>query len=505
MNLRSLVLLALLVLPRALRAEPTRTYVVKSGDTCLGIAARELGDKDQLAALHRLNPQLGRQPHKLVPGQVLTLPAGAKADANLTFQQGDVQVRRAGEEAWQHTPTGADLFRAWRVGSHERASAQVTFADRSVIGMRENTIVVIFGPSRGSAGVAPMRATLESGALRSKLADLDGPPVQVTTRSSVATILGSAVVEVAQTGATLVSNHMGKPAKVASRTVTRKVVKVVPGYGTKVAVGAEPATPTPLPPTPSWGAVPDVAIAWTGQPATLHAAWLPVRTAAKYRIELATDVGLTAVMQRIEAPATATALELRELPPGAYYLSVISVDAEGLESIPSPPRAVRVAALALPTGAAVHGDRVLVPLGGELVAPADTTCTLDGRAATPLVATAIGHHSLACRGRSTVASRLAIDVAAVRVTTRAPQIVAGGAPAWVDVELEGGVRPAGPLSLVGPAGLTLGAAVPTATGARFSVAAAPHASLGAQQLVLMVSIGGHLIEADRVPVVVRAR
>lgn len=495
--------LSLVVEARTLHAEPTRSYVVKAGDTCLGIAARELGDKDQLSALHRVNPGLGPSPHTLKPGQVLQLPGAAKPDANLTFQSGDVEVRRAGEQTWQRTPTGADLFRAWRVGSRERASAQVTFADRSTIGMRENTVVVIFGPSRSGAQIGRMRATLETGALRSKLASLDGKPVEVTTPASVATLAGSAVVDVETGGATRVSNHAGKAAKVASRTRAKKAVSVKPGFGTSVQVGAEPAPPEPLPPSPVWGAVPDVAIAWAGQPATLHAAWLPVTAVTKYRVELATDRALTAVIQRIEAPATASALELRELPAGDYYLSVNAVDAAGLESAPSTPRAVRVVQLAPPAGAKQGPDRLRVPLGAELAGGPGLACTFDGRAEAPLVASAIGRHSFACRGRSTIASRLAIDVAAPRVTTRAPKLVTGGAPAWIDVELEGGVAPAGTLALRGPTGLALGAAEASATGVRFSVAATPAAAPGAQQLVLVVTTAaGRDLEADRVPVVV---
>ena len=39
------------------------------------------------------------------------------------------------------------LFRQWRVRSQQRASAEVTFRDGSSIQMRENTLVIIYGPS----------------------------------------------------------------------------------------------------------------------------------------------------------------------------------------------------------------------------------------------------------------------------------------------------------------------------------------------------------------------
>lgn len=57
--------------------EPTVEYIVKAGDTCVGIAQRELGDRDGYVAIHRLNPRLGKLPHVLRAGQRLRLPLPA--------------------------------------------------------------------------------------------------------------------------------------------------------------------------------------------------------------------------------------------------------------------------------------------------------------------------------------------------------------------------------------------------------------------------------------------
>ena len=102
-------------------AETTTDYTVKDGDTCLGIAIGVLGDRAQLATIHRLNPQLGKTPHVLRAGQILKLPdVKQKPDATLARTYNTVELRRAGVDAWSPAAVGAELFRAWRVGARER-------------------------------------------------------------------------------------------------------------------------------------------------------------------------------------------------------------------------------------------------------------------------------------------------------------------------------------------------------------------------------------------------
>lgn len=452
MSRASFVLAALITAAAAspAAADPARDYVVRAGDSCLGIAVRELGGRAQLDALHRANPQLGNLPHALTPGQVLRLPATTAApDANLSFQRGVVEIRRAGQPDWTRTATGADLFRAWRVGSRERSTAQVTFADRSLIAMRENTVVVIYGPAQAAARVAEVRATLETGALRTRLGELDGR-LLVTTPSSEATLgNGSAVVEV-DGGITRVSNHRGKPARIASRTRARKQVAVAPGYGAQVARGAEPSAPRKLPASPAWDAAPLLVLGWQPAGAVVRAAWTPV-PGARYRLELARDAGLTQVELRADAPTEARALELRDVPVGDYWLSIIAIDAAGFESAPAAARAVRVVALALPADASERDGAIQLAHGAELALPTGLACTLDG-AAIDRVRAPAGRHALACRDDAGARTELALEVAAAPAPPPAPApappppapapIVAPAparAPAWLALDVIAGL------------------------------------------------------------------
>ncbi len=375
------VSLLLLVVPAS--AETTVDYIVKDGDTCLGIAIGVLGDRAQLATIHRLNPQLGKTPHVLSPGQILKLPdVKQKPDATLARTYNTVELRRAGVDAWSPAAVGAELFRAWRVGARERSNARVVFADRSAIEMRENTVVVIYGASSSAATSGPRRATLESGALRSRLAELDGRSLDIeTTAGKVAMAAGSAIVEVAAGGKTLVSNHAGKPATLSNRS---GATKIAAGFGADAERGKKPSPPRPLPPAPAWANVSTLATGWRTTGATVRATWTASAAAARYRIELATTSG--DILAQIEVPASATALELHRIPAGSYRLAIGSVDATGLEGIPVASPAIEARLLA------IAGEGEPPPIGivdtagvtarrsvalGSVLESSDVACTVD--------------------------------------------------------------------------------------------------------------------------------
>lgn len=364
-------------------AERTRDYVVKAGDTCMAIATRELGGQVHLDAMHRLNPQLGPPPHNLVAGQVLKLPVIEVApDAELAAPRGRVEVRRAGSAEWTTGAEGEDLFRTWRVGTRERSTATVKFADSSTIDMREDTVVVIFGPS---AAQQPMlRTSVERGALRSRLAALDGKPrLSVDTPAGTAQLVeGSAVVDVDAAGETRLSNHTGKPATLAN---ARGRVAVTANYGSSVKRDKPPTPPRPLPAAPAWVrnivAPGELALIWRGDPPTLRGEWSPVAEAVKYRIEIARAETPATAEARLEVPAAVTKLEAANLPAAEYVVTVASVDAGGFEGRPSEPLRVQVIELDRPE--AVTGATFTPPPG--LVCRAGRDAPAAGDPPTPVV------------------------------------------------------------------------------------------------------------------------
>jgi hypothetical protein len=397
-------------------ADPVRDYVVRGGETCLEISSRELGDAKRLAELHRLNPQLGASPHKLRAGQILRLPSKTgPADAHLQSPRGRVEVRRSGETSWGDGASGQALFRAWRVGTHERSSARVAFADASSIEMRDNTVVVIFGPR--SHGEPLTRTTLERGTLRAKLALLDRPGTKrlaVSTPAGDAELTdGSAVVDVDARGETRLSNHAGSPAQLAN---ARGKVVVPSGYGSRVVRAKPPARPTPLPPAPTWTTTSELSLAWKGTPGVVRGAWTPVKGAARYRIAIARSDAPDAIEARLELDAKVTSFEAVNLPAADYEVVVSTVDANGLEGIGSQARRVQIVELARPEP--VVGEAFVPPSGLACTTRSDATPSL------ALVPDVDGNVTVRCVGaRGGAMITLAVPVPAVAsAAARVPQV-----------------------------------------------------------------------------------
>ena len=232
----------------AAAAEEFRNYTVVAGDSCLSIATRELGNRKRYKDLHMWNPQLGPEPHHLVPGTVLRIAVlDTSADANLTGARGNVQFRKPAEAVWAAAVRGMDLFRAWRVGSSESSSADVKFKDASQLHMRENTVVIIYGPTVERARTTAAMAQVEKGALESRLASLSPkqPPLQVLTPSSLTTLaVGEALIVVDDQGTSWVGNHAGEAVAVAAvqgQKPRGKPVRVDKGMGSKVKPGELPS------------------------------------------------------------------------------------------------------------------------------------------------------------------------------------------------------------------------------------------------------------------------
>jgi hypothetical protein len=368
--------------PRA-HADETTDYVVKRGDTCISVAVRELGNRAELATLHRLNPQLGRAPHKLTAGQILKVPQRrVTPDAHLSSAVGEVRVRKPAETAWDAARRGMALFRAWRVGAEQRSSAEVTFRDSDRLQLRENTIVIIYGPTADRTRAVPAKAVLEQGTLRTRLAELS-PTLTVATPSATATLgAGAALIGVAAGGASTVANHDGGTIALVGRAGGRVAVRA--GMGSRVQRGKRPEKPRPLPPPPRWdGDDPLAFAAVSADGATIVARWQPEPVAARYRLEILGAGG--GVVASAEVPAAVDRFELVRVPVGDYQARIASIDAAGLEGKPGALRSLRVLPVTLRPPGADTGERAAAP-----PAPADSDRPLAGGAAPPPASAATG-------------------------------------------------------------------------------------------------------------------
>ena len=420
-------------------------YVIKPGDTCVGIAIRELGSRRVYKQIHKYN-DLGPLPHRLESGKILRLPKqGPKGpDANLSARRGDVAVRKPATE-WAKAIKGMDLFRRWRVNSRKRSTAEITFRDTSRLHMRENTVVIIYGPGSSRMRKQGTRATLERGSLRTRLAELDGKSsnVVVETPSSEAELgSGSALVSVDEAATARVANHSGEAARVRSRSGGKKkrsrAIALNAGMGSKVEKDKEPTPPKPLPPTPVWKAGPSGVVGWAHSGATLSGEWDPVVEAASYRIEIARDDQSKDVVAAVVANAPVTRFVAHGFPPGEYFVTVASVDADQFEGAPSQQRVIRAEVIALtPFGSdapkaaivvtpdqAIDPDSVptqepLLP-GSRIALSGDLRCAFAGETmASSLVVSGEGRRELRCQAGEKQLAPLDVDVASVRIRSSA--------------------------------------------------------------------------------------
>lgn len=324
-------------------SEPEKTYeyVIQPGDTCAGIAERLYGNKRRWDVIHKHNPGMGPTPHRLVPGEVLILPNLEQgADAELTDVRRTVQARAPKEPNWERAKKGKELYRGWRVNTLERASADVTFQDGSLVQMRQNTLVIIYGGVYRDARRKTTEASLERGTLRSRLSEFR---LDVKTPTAEAGLEnGSSVVTVEDDGTSLLSNHEGGEAQF--KVAMGEAVRVKPGFGSKARKGdRKPSKPVPLPATPVWMA--GLSEMFTGvrsKGGTVRGAWAPVESADSYRIEIAEGREGGEVVVATKVPASVTSFEIHRLPEGTYFARVSTIDAGKFESPQSAPHPLHV-------------------------------------------------------------------------------------------------------------------------------------------------------------------
>ncbi|MBX7194916.1 MAG: hypothetical protein K1X94_22880 [Sandaracinaceae bacterium] len=345
-------------------------YTTVEGDTCAGISQRFFGNRRRYDLIHAYNPNMGPPPHDLVPGTVLHLPrratpASELADATVTGVERRVEARpRPADEAWIAAQRGLGLYRGGRVATQQRSAAELTFRDTSVVQLREETLVIIFGPTATTTRTAGMEATLETGALRTRLGELRGEAsggntLRVVTPSSTATLQGgSAVVGIDAQGTSRLSNH-SSAARLQGQGGGRPIT-LPTDTGSIVHRGARPTPPRPLPPVPTWIAGPTRFAGVAGLGGSVTGSWAAVPGASRYRIEIARRPDGREVVFATEVPASVTRFEAHRLPAGTYHVTIATLDADLLESRPSSPLAMEI----------VEG-RLLAP-GEDASAPAPT-------------------------------------------------------------------------------------------------------------------------------------
>jgi len=142
------------------------------------------------------------------------------------------------------------------------------------------------------------------------------------------------------------------------------------GDGTAVVLhkGGDADKSRAFPSAPSWDGTgtPSFAVVPEGAGAMLGVAWGPAAGASSYRVQVASDAGMTQIVQR--AAVGDPRFSLPAPGPGVHYWTQVrSVGAEGLVGAWSTPRALRAVHFRLPSGAFVARDGVVVLPDGAVL------------------------------------------------------------------------------------------------------------------------------------------
>ena len=342
-------------------------YVVKRGDTCASIATQAYGDAARYDLIHAAN-DLGEPPHNLKPGQKLQLPKVPQA--LLARERGRVLFRPPTTD-WSPAAVGLELFRAWQLNTLAQARALVEFRDDSQLLMRENTLVIIHGPKARDAGKTAGRVELQSGALRARLAELQGRPTIVETPSATTSVASADIVLTTDDkDATRLANHKGSAVELTSKSGGR--VAVDAGFGSKVERGKRPTPPHRLPPAPKWK--PGARRFGTFDMATVGAQWEPVSQASEYFVEVTADELGVRVIQSAFVASSVSALRIEGLEPGTYYATVSAVDDDKFEGLPSERLAISVVRFGFSPRNRLNDEPLRFVAGTNIDAPEGLRC-----------------------------------------------------------------------------------------------------------------------------------
>lgn len=379
---------------------------VRPGEDCAAVSLRVYNTPAYVHVIHRFNPTVCPPAGALVPGMQLTLPrwlgrrpAAAPAVAFLTRLNNRVLVQTRGDTEPREGRANEPLFRAARVSTAARSSAELTYANRSLIRLYESSLLVVLGDAnpRVRRLATAQDTTLVNGTLRSFLTALARPapgapparPVTIRTPAAQVTLRpGESQVTIEPTArpATTLAVYRGS----SQLRAGPQVVPVPEGFGARAIRGQRIAPPRPLPPAPGWEARPP-AILFVGPDVALvgRARGGDGVAVDEWHVEVARDEQFHDMVLDRHVPGAEDAVRLPTVPPGVYYARVATIDSERFEGRAGEVARTLVTPLRIePTG--TPGRDTLFP-------PADVTCTLDGVALTaPTVLDRTSAHALRC-------------------------------------------------------------------------------------------------------------
>lgn len=317
--------------PRA--GDAVAWYIVRPGDTLIGITIHYLGSPSLWSENFRLNPQI-RDPKHLKPGsRIRVIVSRQLPKRNALVDRIAQRVdAKPDPEPWTAAHQGDLLKENDGVRTFERSSADLKFDDGSHLTMTENSL--LFLKEMRAAQRGPTSETIE---IIDGQADLSIHPQKKAT-AQLNVVIGGTSIKHNASGDRPVATRSRKAsdsrAQVmvygGSSTVSSagKNVNVAAGMGTQVEQGKPPEAPQKLLVAP--------ALVEPAAETTLHSGffWNSVPGAAAYTIEVYRDAGATQLVERATG-LRETSWRPTALPYGDFYWRATAVNGTGLDGFPA--------------------------------------------------------------------------------------------------------------------------------------------------------------------------
>lgn len=316
---------------------------VSQGDCLINLSRDYLkrpGLWSQIAELNKLS-----NPHQIFPGQRLRIPArfmkGTPMTGQLHYLKGTVFVSGPGTQPEKAAKIGQTLHEGQALRTGDQGVAEFAYTDGVRVLVRPKSQVSIVQSQVVHQQLWLHRIYTSIGRVVSHIRTSTGqaPRFEIKTPSAVALARGTnfrvAMDNQASMRCEVIQGRVGVQ-------TPRRSVMVNEGQGTVVVLGQAPSAPRSLlpPPNPT-----DLQSAYDRMPILIAVA--PVAQAFRYRVMVSRDREMRDVANAFLAPP-GTSVTLEKVPVGRFFLSLRSVDPDGLEGPAFGPRLFEVIPTPLP-------------------------------------------------------------------------------------------------------------------------------------------------------------
>jgi len=304
-------------------AEDVMNYVVRQGDTLIGLGETLFEKPTSWPVVQRLNNVA--DPRRIPVGSVLRIPVRllrqVPREGRVVFVSGEANAEGRLIQA------GMRIHEGDRLQTGQRSFVTIELPDGSRLTLQPDTRVRVQG-LRGYQGFdAAQRADfdVESGRIETEVEPQGGPAARyrIHTPTAIIGVRGTSFRVAADGDVTRTEMREGT-VEVTGPAGRQRAVRVSEGFGQVVRAGKPLPPPVALLQAPDLSEVPSVY-----ERPLLKIELAPVTGAVAYRAQVAEDSGFTRVVA--EARSALPEVKVTGLPDGDYFLRARAIDSLGLE------------------------------------------------------------------------------------------------------------------------------------------------------------------------------